>query len=186
MALIKINVCMSTSPCIEMITSVKINLNNGNTLKGYVIWSPYDDDKWSMEMWHYYIKHHEKILFTKNVYLIKKDKYKRIFYATEESEEIKTKDILSIDFIKLEHDGYKSDSGISSISLTMAKYSKTNKPVAISCKDQEDWDGAGKCIISFNKRFTNTIMYKKFKELVNLPIESLNEKMLIMYSWCID
>ncbi len=196
--LININESIATSPCIKIFSGAKIKLNNGEILKGYVIWSPYDDDKWSEVIWDSYINRAKKILFTKNVYVINTvrlmtdlDNQKVIdesdhgFYTAEESQEINSKDILSIDLIKLEHDDCVSPS-TSSISLAMAKYSKTNKPIAAFCKQDMHKFGWGKCIISFNKKYTKTIIENKFDELVKLPLKSLNKDKLILHDYCDD
>ena len=156
-------------------------------MQGYIIWSPYDDDKWSEYMWNAYVKSHKKLLFTKNIYVIKKGKFESSFYASEESKEINTEDILSIDLIKLDHDGYKDDTGIRGIPFVMAKYSETNKPVAVFCKLDDSvrfgWYG---CMVDYNNKYTEQIIKKRFHELIRMPLKSLNKNKLILINGCID
>ncbi len=185
MGLIDIGKSMATSPCVEIFSGAKIKLKSGDILDGYIIWSPYDANEWQKHIWDMYIKNAKKILFTKNVYVTTMYESNCGFYTAEESKEIDAKNIASIDYIKLEHNNSFSLSR-GSIPLVMAKYLKSNKLVATLCKEDVHSYGQEKCIISFNKKYTDAIIEERFDELVKLPIKTLNKNKLIVYDSCND
>jgi hypothetical protein len=184
---ITIGTSMATSPCVQMITSVEIKLKSNDVLRGYIIWSPYDAVGWNEVVWRIYKKNAEESLFTEKIYVIKSGKFIEKYFTKEESTRIKSKDIQNIRLIKLQHDGYVSQIGITSIPLVMAKYSDANEPVAYFCKDDDSvkygWIG---CVISFNKAYTKKVIKKEFYKLIKKPEKYLTENNLILVEYCND
>ncbi len=185
--LLNIDEARATRPGIQMYTGVKIKLKNNDVLEGYVIWSPYDAPGWDQEIWNGYIKSADEFLFTQKIYVIKCGKFEDRYYTVEESKKIKAWDVSIIKHIKLKHDGYVSDVGIRSIPLDMAKYSETHKPVAMVYKADDavsfGWEG---CIISFNKKYSEAVLEKKFYKLIKLPPKSLIKNKLILAEYVND